>query len=49
VAGGDLDISQVHARVQHGRHDCMAEHVGVRPGDPHACRSARCRSRRVAA
>ena len=35
VAGGDLDIPQVHACVQHGRDEGMAEHVRVRPGDPH--------------
>jgi hypothetical protein len=35
VAGGDLDIPQVHACVRHGRDEGMAEHVRVRPGDPH--------------
>jgi hypothetical protein len=36
VTGGDLDVAQVHARVQHGRDEGMAEHVRVRPGNPHA-------------
>jgi len=36
MAGSDLDVAQVHARVEHGRDKGMAEHVRVRPGDPHA-------------
>jgi hypothetical protein len=35
MTGGDLDIPQVHTSVQHGRDEGMAEHVRVRPGDPH--------------
>jgi len=37
VAGGDLDVPQVHACIQHGRDKRVAEHVGVRLGDLHAC------------
>jgi hypothetical protein len=33
VAGGDLDIPQVHARIEHGRDEGMAQHVRVRPGN----------------
>jgi hypothetical protein len=29
VAGGDLDISQVDASVEHGRDECVTEHVRV--------------------
>jgi hypothetical protein len=29
VAGGDLDISQVDASVEHGRDGCVAKHVRV--------------------
>src|SRR5215469_16888284 len=36
VAGGDLDVAQVHARVEHGGDEGVAEHVRVRPGDRHA-------------
>src|ERR1022692_3503051 len=36
MPGSDLDISQVHARIEHGRDVGVAEHVRVRPGDPHA-------------
>jgi hypothetical protein len=36
MAGGDLDLPQVHARVEHGRHEGMPEHVRVRSGDPQA-------------
>jgi len=36
VPGGDLDVPQVHARVQHGGDEGMTEHVRVRPGDPHS-------------
>ena len=35
VPGGDLDVAQVHARVQHGRHECVPEHMRMRPGDRH--------------
>src|SRR6185369_5412441 len=33
VAGGDLDVPQVYASVQHGGDEGMAEHVRVRPSD----------------
>ena len=36
VPGRDLDIPQVHASIEHGRYEGMAEHMRVRPGDPHA-------------
>jgi len=36
VAGGNLDIAQVHAGVEHGRDEGVAEHVRVRAGDAHA-------------
>jgi hypothetical protein len=36
VAGGDLNVAQVHAGVQHGGDEGMAEHMRVRPGDRHA-------------
>jgi len=36
MPGGDLDIAEVHASIQHGRYEGVAEHVRVRPGDPHA-------------
>ena len=36
VAGGNLDVTQVHARVEHGRDEGVAQHVRVWPGDPHA-------------
>jgi hypothetical protein len=35
VAGGDLDVAQVHARVETGRDERMPEHVRMRPGEPH--------------
>jgi hypothetical protein len=35
VPGGDLDVPQVHASIQHGRDKGVAEHMRVRPGDPH--------------
>jgi hypothetical protein len=35
VPGGDLDIPQVHARIQHGRDEGMTEHVRVRSGNPY--------------
>ena len=46
MAGSDLDVAQVNSGVEHGRDEGMAEHVGVRPGDPHPAVPAR---RRVAA
>jgi predicted ABC-type ATPase len=39
MPGSDLNISQVHARVEHGGHKGVAERVRVRPGDPHASNS----------
>jgi hypothetical protein len=36
VAGSDLDIAQVDARVEHGGDERVAEHVRVCPGDGHA-------------
>ena len=36
VAGGELDVPQVHASVQHGRDEGMAEHVGMGTGDGHS-------------
>jgi len=30
VAGGDLDVSQVDARVEHGRDKCVAQHSNCR-------------------
>jgi hypothetical protein len=36
-AGGDLDVAQARTRVKHGRDEGVAEHVRVRPGDPHSC------------
>ncbi len=35
MAGGDLDVPQVHARIEHRGDEGMAEHVRVRPGNPH--------------
>ena len=32
VAGGDLDVPEVDASVEHGRDERVAEHVRVRPG-----------------
>ena len=32
VTGGDLDISEVNAGVEHGRDESTAEHMRVRPG-----------------
>ena len=32
VAGGDLDVAEVDAGVEHGGHIGVAEHVGVHPG-----------------
>jgi hypothetical protein len=34
VPGGDLDVSQVHASVEHGRDEGVPKHMGVRPGNP---------------
>jgi hypothetical protein len=36
VAGGDLDVPQVHAGIEHGRDKCMAEHVRVCLGGSHS-------------
>ena len=36
MPGSDLDVPQVHARVEHGGDEGVAEHVRVRLGDPHA-------------
>ena len=36
MAGSDLDIAEIHPSVEHGRHEGVAEHVRVRPGDRHA-------------
>jgi hypothetical protein len=35
VPRGDLDIPQVHARIQHGGDERMAQHMGVSSGDPY--------------
>jgi hypothetical protein len=32
VAGGDLDVAQVDAGVEHGRDEGVAQHVRVRAG-----------------
>jgi hypothetical protein len=34
VAGGDLDIAQADAGVEHGGHERVAQHVGVHPRHP---------------
>src|SRR5258706_2305991 len=34
VAGSDLDIAKVHARVEHGGYEGMAKHVRVWASDP---------------
>jgi hypothetical protein len=36
MARSDMDIPQVHASVEHGGHEWMAEHVRVRSGNPNA-------------
>ena len=36
VPGGDLDVAQVNAGVEHGRDERVAQHVWVHPGDVHA-------------
>jgi hypothetical protein len=33
VAGGDLDVAEVDAGVEHGRDEGMPEHMRVGPGD----------------
>jgi hypothetical protein len=33
VTGGNLDIAQVDAGIEHGRHEGVTEHVRVCPGD----------------
>jgi hypothetical protein len=33
VAGGDLNVTQVSPRVEHGRDICVAEHMRMCPGD----------------
>src|SRR5450631_895305 len=35
-AGSDLDVSQIHAGIEHSGDKSMAKHVRVRPGDPHS-------------
>lgn len=40
VAGGDLDIAQVHASIETGRDEHAAEHVRVRPGELEAAQAA---------
>src|SRR5258708_16792370 len=37
VAGGDLDVPQVHSSTEHGRDKGMPEHVRVRAGNPYSC------------
>ena len=32
VAGGDLDIAQAAACVEHGRYECVSEHMWMCPG-----------------
>lgn len=34
VTGGDLDIPEVDADIEHGRDEGMTEHMRVGPGDP---------------
>ena len=34
VAGRDLHVAQVHARVEHGRDERMPEHMWMSPVDP---------------
>jgi hypothetical protein len=38
VSGGDLDVSQVDACVEHGGDVDVPEHVWLHPGDLDACR-----------
>jgi hypothetical protein len=35
VAGSYLDVTQVHSGIEHGRDECTAQHMRVRPGDPY--------------
>jgi len=39
VAGGDLHVAEADARVEHGRHEGVPEHVGVHPGHPNPSRA----------
>jgi hypothetical protein len=32
MSGCDLDVPEVHASVEHGGHEGVAEHVGMHPG-----------------
>jgi hypothetical protein len=34
VSGGDLHITEVHAGIEHGRDEGVAEHVRMHPGQP---------------
>src|SRR5262249_51121697 len=36
VPGRDLDVAELHACVEHGRDESLAEHMRVCPGDPHS-------------
>src|SRR5690349_13828125 len=36
VAGGYLNVAQVHARIEHRGDERVSEHVRVRPGDRYA-------------
>src|SRR5437868_8180751 len=36
VPGGDLDVPEVDASIEHGRHESVTEHMRVCPGDPDA-------------
>ena len=42
MPGSDLDVAEVDAGVEHGRHEGVAEHVRVHPGDgtPRGCEGA---------
>jgi len=33
VPGGDLDVPEVDAGIEHGRDESAAQHVGAGPGD----------------
>ena len=35
VAGGDLDVTQVDASIEHGGHERVSQHVRVRRRHPH--------------
>jgi hypothetical protein len=39
VAGGDLDVAQVNACVEHGRDERVPEHMRMCPGDLDTSRS----------